>query len=104
MSERAYPSEEVVNMNPGQGAALNSKLEQMQVRDSLRMYNAVVEICFRECAEDMMTKSVTPAEEKCLGMCVEKFMNITGRAGQRFGEFFQQLEKDATAAAAAEQN
>jgi import inner membrane translocase subunit TIM9 len=36
----------------------------MQVRDSLKMYNNLVERCFKECAEDMRSKALTSSEEK----------------------------------------
>ena len=29
---------------------------------------------------------------QCVVKCCEKFMNVTGRVGMRFGEFFTQME------------
>lgn len=106
------------------------------------MYNNLVERCFKECIEDMRSKSMSSKEEQvrcncaggsvshsttpmysrllangisnasvmpvlplhahtqaqCVAKCCEKFMNVTGRVGMRFSEFFSQME-----AAAAEQ-
>ena len=39
-------------------------LSLMQVRDSLKMYNNLVERCFKECAEDMRSKALSSGEEK----------------------------------------
>ena len=44
----------------------------IQVRDSLKMYNNLVERCFKECAEDMRSKALSSGEEKvCLCVCGE---------------------------------
>lgn len=109
---------------------------------SLKMYNNLVERCFRECADDMRSKSLSSKEEQvrrraggraghapgcfmsaqhagasharaglfrarasqqtrttphtthvqCVVKCCEKFMNVTGRVGMRFSEFFTQME------------
>ena len=62
------------------------------------MYNNLVERCFKECAEDMRSKALSSSEEKCVAKCTEKFMNVTGRVGMRFGEFYSEMEKSAQAA------
>ncbi|KAG2444782.1 hypothetical protein HXX76_001525 [Chlamydomonas incerta] len=80
--------------------ALAGALEQMQVRDSLKMYNKLVERCFKECVEDMRSKALTGKEEQCVAKCCEKFMHVTGRVGMRFQEFFSQMEQQAAAAVA----
>ncbi|GAX82093.1 hypothetical protein CEUSTIGMA_g9521.t1 [Chlamydomonas eustigma] len=85
----------VTEMSAENKQMLAASLEHMQVRDSLKMYNNLVERCFRECAEDMRSKALSSTEEKCVAKCVEKFMNLTGRVGQRFGEFYAEMEKQA---------
>jgi mitochondrial import inner membrane translocase subunit TIM9 len=56
------------------------------------MYNSLVERCFKECVEDMRSKTMSGKEEQCVAKCCEKFMHVTGRVGVRFGEFFSQME------------
>ena len=51
----------------------------MQVRDSLKMYNNLVERCFKECAEDMRSKALSSGEEK---VCVGKSRVGDKTAGQ----------------------
>ncbi|KAJ9528665.1 hypothetical protein QJQ45_020552 [Haematococcus lacustris] len=58
----------------------------------LKMYNNLVERCFRECVEDMRSKAMSSKEEQCVAKCCEKYMNVTGRVGMRFSEFFSQME------------
>ncbi|KAF5843393.1 mitochondrial inner membrane translocase [Dunaliella salina] len=88
-----FPIESAVNEMPQDGRdMLSSTLEHMQVRDSLKMYNNLVERCFRECSEDMRSKALSSKEEQCVVKCCEKFMHVTGRVGMRFSEFFSQME------------
>jgi hypothetical protein len=54
----------VTEMSAENKQMLAASLEHMQVRDSLKMYNNLVERCFRECAEDMRSKALSSTEEK----------------------------------------
>ena len=50
------------------------KLEEMQMKDTLRMFNGLVERCFCECVVSFRSKALTEAEEKCVNTCAEKYM------------------------------
>ena len=83
-------------------AAILMKLEEMQLKDTLRMFNGLVERCFNECVVSFRSKVLTAPEEKCVCTCAEKYMKHSGRVGQRFGEFTM-AEQAAQAQAAAAQ-
>jgi import inner membrane translocase subunit TIM9 len=65
-----------------------AKLEDMQVKDTLRMINNMVELCFSECVTSFRQKALATPEEKCINTCAEKFLKHSGRVGQRFGELW----------------
>eukprot|EP00798_Chlamydomonas_sp_ICE-L_P028252 gene28252-31357_t len=90
-----FPLDSVTDLPDEHKMALAATLEHMQVRDSLKMYNNLVERCFKECTEDMRSKVLSGSEEKCTTRCVEKYMNVTTRVGMRFSEFFGEMEKAA---------
>ncbi|KAG1661700.1 hypothetical protein FOA52_002036 [Chlamydomonas sp. UWO 241] len=90
-----FPLDSAADMEPEHKAQLGQMLEQMQIRDSLKMYSNLVERCFKECTEDMRSKSLSTNEEKCVTRCCEKFMHLTGRVGMRFNEFYTEMEKAA---------
>ncbi|GAB4818170.1 hypothetical protein N2152v2_005216 [Parachlorella kessleri] len=72
---------------------LMQAIESMQVRDSLRMYNSLVERCFKDCIENFRRKDLDAAEEKCVTRCCEKFMKHSARVGTRFGELSAAAEQ-----------
>ena len=81
-----------------------SSLENMQVKDTLRMINNMVELCFSECVTSFRQKSLATYEEKCINTCAEKFLKHSGRVGQRFGELWmaeQQAQQEAAGGSAA---
>ncbi|EEF29529.1 mitochondrial import inner membrane translocase subunit Tim9 [Ricinus communis] len=61
-------------------------IEQLQVRDSMRMYNSVVERCFIDCVDNFTRKSLQKQEETCVTRCAEKFLKHSMRVGMRFAE------------------
>ena len=63
-----------------------AKIEEMQMRDTLRMYNSLVERCFSECVNAFRSKTLSGPEEKCVTTCASKYLKHSGRVGQRFGE------------------
>ena len=69
-------------------AAAIQKLDELQVKDTLRMINNMVELCFSECVVGFRSKALTAPEEKCISTCAEKFLKHSGRVGQRFGELW----------------
>ena len=53
---------------------------------SLRLYNSLVERCFRDCVESFRRKTLDRAEEGCVKNCAEKFLKHTTRVGLRLAE------------------
>ncbi|XP_050369976.1 mitochondrial import inner membrane translocase subunit Tim9 [Argentina anserina] len=64
-------------------------IDQLQVRDSLRMYNSLVERCFNDCVDTFKHKSLQKQEETCVRRCAEKFLKHSMRVGMRFAELNQ---------------
>ncbi|KAI9115337.1 hypothetical protein K1719_013656 [Acacia pycnantha] len=64
-------------------------IDQLQIRDSLRMYNALVERCFNDCVDTFKHKSLQKQEESCVRRCAEKFLKHSMRVGMRFAELNQ---------------
>ena len=55
------------------------KLEEMQLKDTLRMFNGLVERCFSECVVSFRSKVLTGTEETCVSTCAEKYMKHSVR-------------------------
>jgi|TARA_B100000524_G_scaffold26068_1_gene13072 import inner membrane translocase subunit TIM9 len=68
------------------------KLEELQLKDTLRMFNGLVERCFSECINSFRSKALSEPEDKCINMCAGKFLKHSGRVGQRFGEISMQQQ------------
>nr|Q9XGX8.1 RecName: Full=Mitochondrial import inner membrane translocase subunit Tim9 [Mesembryanthemum crystallinum]AAD40018.1 small zinc finger-like protein [Mesembryanthemum crystallinum] len=66
-----------------------SMIEQLQIRDSLRMYNNLVERCFTDCVDSFRRKTLDKQEETCVKRCAEKFLKHSMRVGLRFAELNQ---------------
>ena len=66
-----------------------SMIDQLQVRDSLRMYNSLVERCFNDCVDTFKHKKLQKQEETCVHRCAEKFLKHSMRVGMRFAELNQ---------------
>ncbi|PRQ43263.1 putative Tim10/DDP family zinc finger [Rosa chinensis] len=64
-------------------------IDQLQIRDSLRMYNSLVESCFSDCVDSFTRKALTKQEDTCVRRCAEKFLKHSMRVGMRFGELNQ---------------
>lgn len=73
-------------MSPQDQGMFMKKVEEMQLKDVIRLYNELVERCFSECVTSMRSKSLTGAESGCIDRCSEKFMKYQTRVGQRFQE------------------
>eukprot|EP00878_Enallax_costatus_P005680 GHUV01005957.1.p1 GENE.GHUV01005957.1~~GHUV01005957.1.p1 ORF type:complete len:104 (+),score=22.50 GHUV01005957.1:305-616(+) len=96
-----FPVEAMADLPDDHKAAFLAQLEHMQVRDSLKLYNSLVERCFKDCVDEFRSKNLSKDEEKCVSKCCEKFMNVSARTGLRFQEFFTEMEKQAAEAAKA---
>ncbi|CAN6304821.1 unnamed protein product, partial [Urochloa humidicola] len=64
-------------------------IDQLQIRDSLRMYNSLVERCFTDCVDTFRRKTLDKQEESCVRRCAEKFLKHSMRVGMRFAELNQ---------------
>ncbi|KAL9689006.1 hypothetical protein QQ045_033435 [Rhodiola kirilowii] len=65
---------------------LSKKIEDLQIRDSLRMYNTVVERCFLDCVDSFLRQNLTKQEDACVHRCVDKFIRLTIRTGLRVSD------------------
>ena len=61
-------------------------IEGMQTRDSLKMYNGLVERCFKECVDSFRRKNLDSTEERCVTRCCEKYLKHSQRVSLRFAE------------------
>ncbi|XP_027347726.1 mitochondrial import inner membrane translocase subunit Tim9 [Abrus precatorius] len=68
---------------------MSTMIDQLQIRDSLRMYNSLVERCFNDCVDTFKHKSLQKQEETCVRRCAEKFLKHSMRVGMRFAELNQ---------------
>ncbi|KAH9607915.1 hypothetical protein RND81_05G217000 [Saponaria officinalis] len=68
---------------------MGAMIEQLQIRDSLRMYNSLVERCFTDCVDTFKRKTLDKHEETCVKRCAEKFLKHSMRVGLRFAELNQ---------------
>ncbi|ERN07849.1 hypothetical protein AMTR_s00012p00203130 [Amborella trichopoda] len=62
---------------------MTTMIEQLQIRDSLRMYNSLVERCFNDCIDTFRRKSLDKQEDTCVRRCAEKFLKHSMRVGLR---------------------
>ncbi|KAI8878676.1 chaperone [Backusella circina FSU 941] len=67
-------------------AQIAAMMEHKQMKDSVSLYNNLVQSCFMDCVNDFSTKSLTTKEEGCLGKCADKFFKHSERIGLRFSE------------------
>mmetsp|Transcript_14396 Transcript_14396/g.37088 ORF Transcript_14396/g.37088 Transcript_14396/m.37088 type:complete len:97 (-) Transcript_14396:297-587(-) len=63
-----------------------SMIENLQTKDSLRMYNSLVEKCFKDCVDSFRRKNLDSNEERCVTKCCEKFLKHSARVSVRFAE------------------
>ena len=56
-----------------------AKLEEMQLKDTLRMFNGLVERCFSECVNGFRSKALSTSEDKCITTCANKFLKHSVR-------------------------
>ncbi|CAF1378463.1 unnamed protein product [Rotaria magnacalcarata] len=56
------------------------------VREFLREYNRIAEVCFNDCINDFTGRTTTTFENTCVNNCLEKFLKVTQRISQRFQE------------------
>ena len=59
--------------SPEEEKKMAAMIEGMQTRDSLRMYNNLVEKCFSTCVQSFRRKTLEKDEERCVSKCCGKF-------------------------------
>ncbi|CAH9079905.1 unnamed protein product [Cuscuta europaea] len=77
------------NLSEEDKTRMSVMIDQLQIRDSLRMYNNLVERCFTDCVETFRRKTLDKQEETCVRRCAEKFLKHSMRVGLRFAELNQ---------------
>ncbi|KAL7433287.1 hypothetical protein ACHAXH_002049 [Discostella pseudostelligera] len=78
--------EGIQNLPPHVQGEFMKTLEQMQIKDSLIMYNTLTERCFSTCISSFRSKSLDKYETSCVENCAERFIKMTQRVGLRFAE------------------
>ncbi|CAB9521235.1 membrane translocase subunit TIM9 [Seminavis robusta] len=61
-------------------------LEQMQMKDSLAMYNNLVARCFDACSYSFRSKTLDKSEVNCMENCSSRYIKMAQRVGLRFQE------------------
>ncbi|XP_071697461.1 mitochondrial import inner membrane translocase subunit Tim9-like [Rutidosis leptorrhynchoides] len=77
------------SLSPEDQARMSAIIDQLQISDSLKTYNGIVEKCFTECVETFYRKTLNKREENCVMSCAEKFVKLTLRSRSRFAEVTQ---------------
>ncbi|KAL3934557.1 MAG: hypothetical protein SGBAC_009748 [Bacillariaceae sp.] len=91
----------VQNLPAHQQQEFMQHLEQMQLKDSLTMYNNLVGRCFDGCVSSFRSKTLDKSENACLENCAGRYIKMTQRVGLRFAEHQAMQQKRAADAAAA---
>eukprot|EP01025_Chloroclados_australasicus_P045304 TRINITY_DN4951_c0_g1_i1.p4 TRINITY_DN4951_c0_g1~~TRINITY_DN4951_c0_g1_i1.p4 ORF type:complete len:103 (-),score=11.76 TRINITY_DN4951_c0_g1_i1:453-761(-) len=89
----SLPLDAMGDLPEPQRQELLKSIEQMQLRDSLRMYNVVVERCFKDCVSSFTSNSLNNKEEQCVTSCANKFTKLSSRVGTKFQELTQEMEQ-----------
>lgn len=90
-------------MSGADQARLMAIMQDMQMVDSLRMYNELVERCFGECVDTFRGRKLDGKEDACMQKCSSKFLAFAQRCGMRFQEYQQEMAEEAGRAANAQQ-
>mmetsp|Transcript_5044 Transcript_5044/g.12903 ORF Transcript_5044/g.12903 Transcript_5044/m.12903 type:complete len:98 (+) Transcript_5044:114-407(+) len=91
----------VASLPPHKQQEFMQHLEQMQLKDSLTMYNRLVERCTEGCVSSFRSKTLDKYEITCLENCASRYIKMTQRVGLRFAEHQAMQQKRAAEEAAA---
>eukprot|EP00535_Pseudo-nitzschia_heimii_P007110 CAMPEP_0197174132 /NCGR_PEP_ID=MMETSP1423-20130617/789_1 /TAXON_ID=476441 /ORGANISM="Pseudo-nitzschia heimii, Strain UNC1101" /LENGTH=97 /DNA_ID=CAMNT_0042623031 /DNA_START=84 /DNA_END=377 /DNA_ORIENTATION=+ len=91
----------VASLPPHKQQEFMQHLEQMQLKDSLTMYNRLVERCAEGCVSSFRSKTLDKYEITCLENCASRYIKMTQRVGLRFAEHQAMQQKRAAEEAAA---
>lgn len=61
-------------------------LNELQVKDTQRLFNGLTERCFIKCVNDFRSISLDGKEKKCVHTCFDKYINSLKRVGLRYAE------------------
>mmetsp|Transcript_24704 Transcript_24704/g.41771 ORF Transcript_24704/g.41771 Transcript_24704/m.41771 type:complete len:99 (+) Transcript_24704:43-339(+) len=88
------------NIPSHQQAEFSKYMEEQQMKESLMMYNHLVEGCFDKCvgvgswSGNFASKTLNDGETKCISNCSQKFLKLTQRVGYRFAEYQAQKAQE----------
>mmetsp|Transcript_4428 Transcript_4428/g.14354 ORF Transcript_4428/g.14354 Transcript_4428/m.14354 type:complete len:90 (+) Transcript_4428:43-312(+) len=74
------------SLSPSDKERLQTYIAESQMRDSMSVYNKVVNRCFMDCVNSFRHKSLDGKEDECVNNCTRKFLAFTQRAAVRFAE------------------
>lgn len=80
-----------MNVSPDDERRMMSVMQELQIQDSMRLYNDLVATCFNNCVDSFRSSKLEGKEEACVTKCAQKFLKLAARAGQRFAEQQQQM-------------
>mmetsp|Transcript_19409 Transcript_19409/g.41795 ORF Transcript_19409/g.41795 Transcript_19409/m.41795 type:complete len:97 (+) Transcript_19409:67-357(+) len=78
--------ESVQKLAPHQQQIFMKEMEQLQLKDSLTMYNNLVFRCFDSCVTSFRSKAMDKGEISCVEQCAARYIKMTQRVGLRFAE------------------
>lgn len=78
--------EAVQKLAPHQQQQFMRDMENMQMKDSLQMYNTLVSRCFDHCVFSFRSKTLAKQEITCVDQCASRYIKLTQRVGLRFAE------------------
>mmetsp|Transcript_24099 Transcript_24099/g.33996 ORF Transcript_24099/g.33996 Transcript_24099/m.33996 type:complete len:135 (-) Transcript_24099:111-515(-) len=72
--------------SPAEQEELMLAMNEMQVKDTQRMFNGLTERCFEKCVTNFRQRELAPKEKKCVNTCATKFMAAMTRMAMRYAE------------------
>mmetsp|Transcript_3316 Transcript_3316/g.7305 ORF Transcript_3316/g.7305 Transcript_3316/m.7305 type:complete len:97 (+) Transcript_3316:128-418(+) len=91
----------VASLPAYQQQELMKHVEETQLKESLTMYNKLVERCAEGCIHSFRSKTLDKYEITCLENCAGRYIKMTQRVGLRFAEHQAMQQKRAAEEAAA---
>ncbi|KAK4773403.1 hypothetical protein SAY87_028422 [Trapa incisa] len=65
---------------------MSAIINQLQSRDSLRLYSSLVDRCFNDCVDSFWRKTLGKQEGRCVIHCAQKFLKVSALVGIRLAE------------------
>lgn len=70
----------------GEQEELMLAINEMQVKDTQRLFNGLTERCFDKCVTNFRQRELDSKEKKCVNTCSQKFMHSLTRVALRYAE------------------